>query len=521
MSTRTEASSPTDPAVRELVRPVLKTGAAFWAWFAFLLAVLTWFVVSWSHQISEGHVLSGQGNHGAVWGITVANIVHLIGISHVGIAISAVVRILKLERYRQLARLAEFVTLASLATAVLNIALDVGRPERFIVNVFWYGRWHSPFVWSMTVITTYFVGSLVYLYLAMRRDIACMATLFPKRAGFYRALSLGYRDTPSERERHERTVWWLAVIILPIMVSVHSVYGLIFGMQAARPGWFNPLQAPYFVLGAIVSGFSAMIVVAAVVRRLFGWQEQLPARMFKGLGIFLGFVTLLYMYFFFSEQLTASYAAPLREGQVAHELRSGHFGALFWPVIVIGLVIPFWALFVQGVSRNLVSIRLTVICAILINVAMWMKRFFIVVPSFMHPHLPLRVVPYEPTAHEWGLVLASYAFAALLYTALVKTIPSLELPESLPAGAAAGARDGVWLASTGRRVLLGLTPLVGIGLIAAGIAFRQLVPASAVWVSGIVLLLTIPLQVCLPTGRPVAKAVAEAEGVTEPVRESV
>ncbi|HEY6006203.1 MAG TPA: NrfD/PsrC family molybdoenzyme membrane anchor subunit [Anaeromyxobacter sp.] len=520
MSTQTQAGNPNDPAVRALVRPVVKTGPAFWGWLALLVVILAWFVVSWARQLTVGHVLSGQGTRGAVWGITVANIVHLIGISHVGIAISAVVRIMRLERYRQLARLAEFVTLASLATAVLNIGLDVGRPDRFIVNVFWYGRWHSPFVWSMTVITTYFVGSTVYLYLAMRRDIACMATVFPKRAGFYRALSLGYRDTPSERERNERTVWWLAVIILPIMVSVHSVYGLIFGMQAARPGWFNPLQAPYFVLGAIVSGFSAMIIVAAVVRRLFGWQEQLPPRMFKGLGIFLGFVTLLYMYFFFTEQLTASYAAPAREGEVANELLTGQFAGLFWPVAVIGLVIPFWALFVQGVNKNVISIRLTVTCAVLINVAMWMKRFFIVVPSFMHPHLPIRVVHYQPTAHEWGLVLASYAFAALIYTALIKTIPSLELPESLPVGATARATDGLWLASSTRRLLLALTPLVGIGLIALGIAYRQLVPASAVWVTGIVLLLTIPLQICLPTGRPTAKPAEVAEGVTAPARET-
>lgn len=520
MSTQSQTYDPADQMIRDQARPLLRSGPLFWAWFALLLAGAVWFVFNWAHQITAGHVLSGQGTRGAVWGITVANIVHLIGISHVGIAISAVVRIMRLERYRQLARLAEFVTLAALLTAVLNIALDVGRPDRFIVNVFWYGRWHSPFVWSMTVISTYLVGSLVYLYLAMRRDIACMAAVAPRRAGFYRALSLGYRDTPSERARNGRTVWWLAVIILPIMVSVHSVYGLIFGMQAGRPGWFNPLQAPYFVLGAIVSGFSAMIIVAALVRRLFGWEEQLPPRMFKGLGIFLGFVTLLYMYFFFSEQLTASYAAPTRETQVASELLSGRYASLFWPVVLAGLVLPFWALFIQGASKRIVSIRLTVTCAVLINVAMWMKRFFLVVPSFMHPHLPLRVAPYEPSSHEWQLVLGSYAFAALIYTVLLKTLPSLEFPESLPVGATARASDGRWLVNPFRRLLLVVTPLMGVGLIVAGVVNRHLVPASAVWVTGILLLFTLPLQICLPTGRPAVKPEEAAEGVTAPARET-
>ena len=103
-----------------------------------------------------------------------------------------------------LARLAEMVTLASLTAAVLNIGLDVGRIERFIPYVVWYGRWHSPFVWSMTVITTYFLSSCVYLYLAMRRDLALSASLVPKRAWIYRLLSLGYGDTDRERKAHDR-----------------------------------------------------------------------------------------------------------------------------------------------------------------------------------------------------------------------------------------------------------------------------------------------------------------------------
>jgi molybdopterin-containing oxidoreductase family membrane subunit len=235
--------------------------------------------------------VTGEGSHGAIWGITVANIVNFIGISHVGIAISAVVRILQLERYRQLARLAEFVTLAAITTAVMNIGIDVGRPERFVLNVVWYGRYHAPFVWSCTVITTYVVGSSVYLYLAMRRDLWVCSTTAPVRRSLFQLMALGYQDTPASRARHNRVVWWLAVIILPIMVSVHSVYGYIFGLQAGRPGWYNPFQAPYFVLGAIVSGFSTVILVIAVLRKAFHWEDMFPPRIFKGLGIFLGFVT--------------------------------------------------------------------------------------------------------------------------------------------------------------------------------------------------------------------------------------
>jgi hypothetical protein len=188
-------------------------------------------------------------------------------------------------------------------------------------------------------------------------------------------------------------------------------------------------------------------------------------------------------------------------------------------VVVLGLFLPFWGLFVQGASKRIVSVRLTVACAVLINVAMWMKRFFLVVPSFLHPHLPLRVVPYEPSAHEWQLVFGSYFFGALVYTALVKTLPALELPESLPVGAEARASDGVWLQSSWRRLLLALTPVLGVALVVGGIASRDLVPASAIWVTGIVVLLTIPLQVCLPTGRPETRPVEVLEGAPAPIRE--
>jgi molybdopterin-containing oxidoreductase family membrane subunit len=128
----------------------------------FALAAAYWFY----HCLlilSEGLSTLGIDTYGATWGILVANAVHIIGISHVGIAISAVVRVLRLEQYRNIARTAEIVTLIALIMAFINICLHVGRPDRFIVNVILYGKWHSPLVWSMTVFTLYFLTSSVYL----------------------------------------------------------------------------------------------------------------------------------------------------------------------------------------------------------------------------------------------------------------------------------------------------------------------------------------------------------------------
>lgn len=471
-----------------------------WAAFAVLGAGSLMLFVSFGLQLIHGHAITGQSSHGAVWGVVVANIINFIGISHVGIAISAVVRILKLRRYEQLARLAELVTLASITTAVLNIAMDVGHPERFIINVVYFGRYHSPFVWSATVITTYVFGSSVYLYLAMRRDIATCIRNVPSRKFVFRLMALGYEDTPPARSRHNRVVWWLAVIILPIMVSVHSVYGYIFGLQAGRPGWYNPFQAPYFVLGAICSGFSTVIVLLAILRKAFHWEEIFPPRIFKGLGIFLGFVTLVYMYFLFSEWLTGVYASPEGERMVFRDVLFGRFAPITWTAVA-GMLIPFAALFIQGSNPKICSIPLTVVAALLINLSLWTVRAIVVVPTFYHPLLPWDVASYVPTISEWGMVAGSFFFFGLLLLILIKALPVLELPETPGEehGAAVPPMP-LW-----KKVLVGGTALTGATLIATGISLRlqpELYHPPVIWITGIVTLLSVPFQICvLPEGR--------------------
>lgn len=483
--------------LRSALRPLLYTGPGFFAFMAVLVGLLVWWQYNVLLQTAEGHGLQGLGTKGAMWGIIVANIVHLIGISHVGIAISATVRILNMERYKPLARIAELITLVSMTAAVMNIGLDVGRPDRFILNIALRGHWRAPFVWSMTVISTYVVGSTVYLYLAMRRDLCICAAEIPRRRWLYSLLSIAYSDSEGSRRTHERVVWWCAVIILPIMVSVHSVYGYVFGLQAGRPGWYNPFMAPYFVLGAIVTGFSAIILVAAILRRVFRWQEYLPPRMFKGLGIFLGFVTLVYLYFFFSEQLTGQYNSPAAERAVSDDLLWGRFAWLTWSAVVGGLVIPFWGLFIQGATPGFSSIPLTVVCAILINLAMWIKRLLIVVPSFYHPYLPYRVADYTPTPLEWTVMGGTWIFAIFFFSILVKLLPVIEIPAGFPLKKNYALQPGLGVSRALKMVLVLLTVLGGIVMIAYGISTREFDYAPIKWLTGILLFCAVPLEMCL------------------------
>ncbi len=488
-----------------LVRTTWKT----FALLAVSLAGSAWFFYgAFYYQFFHGHQVTGQGTHGAMWGSIVANIVQLIGVSHVGIAISATVRILQLKRYQQLARLAEFVTLVSLTAAVTNIAADVGRPDRFIYNVMFHGNFTGPFVWSCTVITNYLTGSVVYLYLAMRRDIYLCSRVLPRGRWLYRLLALGYTDTPEERANHERTVWWCAVIILPIMVSVHSVYGWVFGLNVGRPGWFNPFQAPYFVLGAVVTGFSGVVCVAAALTRIYHLEEFFPARMFKGLGIFLGFILLLYMYFLFAEFLTGTYAPPEAERGLFQDLLFGRFAKIMWIATIGGMAIPFWILFIQGANPRICRTWVVVVASAPIFVAMWCWRYLITVPSFFHGHLPYHVVEYSPTLFDWSLIAGTYAFTIFFYALLIKLLPILEIPEEfVPEHPVRPVHIPI-----SRRRLLGIvkrctawgTVLLGVALIAYGIWTRNNIrmPSPAIWMAGIVCLWTIPLQVCFIPGLP-------------------
>lgn len=491
------------------LRPQLKT--RWWTpviLLASLAGAVYFFYAAFYRQFHEGHQLTGQGTHGAQWGSIVANIVQLIGVSHVGIAISATVRILRLKRYQQLARVAELVTLVSLTAAVTNIAADVGRPDRFIFNVVWNGNYSGPFVWSASVITNYLIGSLVYLYLAMRRDIYLCSRVLPRGRWLYRYLSLGYTDTHEERENHEKVVRWCAIIILPIMVSVHSVYGWVFGLQPGRPGWFNPFQAPYFVLGAIVTGFSGVVCIAAGIRRTYRWEQFFPNRMFKGLGVFLGFVTLLYLYFLFSEVLTGIYASPHAERHVFHELLFGRFAPITWIATVGGMILPFWILFVQGAHPRINSMKVVVVAAAPIFFAMWCWRYLITVPSFFSPHLPYRLAEYGPTLFDWSMILGTYSFCVFFYIVLVKLLPILEIPEEfMPERPIRAPRRtfgfkrafGIF-----KRFSVAATAFTGASLIFYGIYTRHELRAHspAIWITGIIVLWTIPLQICLMPGLP-------------------
>lgn len=403
------------------------------------LAVLGLGVYAYSRQLIEGEVVTGLRNigtmGGATWGLYVAFIVYFVGVSFAGITIAALIRLFNLEHLRPISRMAELLTVISLILGGLSVLVDVGQPLRALVNLPLYGRPMSPFFGTFTlVISGYLFASLIYLYLAGRRDAAlCAERSEGVLRKFYRLWAAGYRDTPAERERHERTSFWLAIAIVPLLVTAHSTLGFVFGLQIGRPGWFSALQAPGFVILAGVSGVGHIIVIAAILRRVLKVEDQLKMDVFKWLANFLLLLTVAYLYFMTVEWLTTTYAAHHHEAKLSSALLTGDYAPIFW-LSVISLIVPFGLLFFQFLTARY-SVGLTLLSGILVNVAAIGKRYLIVVPSQTHGTLlPYSTGWYTPTWVEISVILGLLALGALLYILFLKIFPIMEVPESLSGG---------------------------------------------------------------------------------------
>jgi molybdopterin-containing oxidoreductase family membrane subunit len=316
-----------------------------------LLAIFGWGIYAYSRQYVEGLVVTGLRDigtmGGAAWGLYIAFDIYFVGVSFAGITMAALIRLLHLEHLKPVSRMAELLTVVSLILAAFSVLPDLGQPVRGIVNLFRYARPQSPFFGTFTlVVSGYLFASLVYLYLDGRRDAALLAQVKGPLQGFYRLWAAGYRDTPAERERHDRASFWLAIAIVPLLVTAHSTLGFVFGIQSGRPGWFSALQAPGFVVMAGVSGIGLLIVIAAILRNVLNEQEQLHEGIFRWLGAFLMVLILVYLYFMVVELLTTTYAGHHHEVRLTLALVTGGYAWLFWGVVAslllafISLLLP-------------------------------------------------------------------------------------------------------------------------------------------------------------------------------------
>ena len=414
----------------DLLRPLLHTSWRFWALVVFLGAIVLTGLGAWLYQMYFGFGVSGV-RWPIFWAFYVTNFVFWIGISHAGTLISAILRLVNARWRRPITRCAEVITVFALMIGAMFPIIHLGRPWL----AFWLipypserGIWpnfRSPLVWDFFAINTYLTGSILFLLLPMIPDFALVRDKTTGwRKTIYGALALRWQGTPKQWHRLESAMQIMAIAIIPVAVSVHTIVSFDFSM-APVPMWHSTMFGPYFVAGAIFSGIAALILAMALVRRFLHLEEYLHPVHFENLGKLLLMMSLLWTYFIFAERLTIWYGNESAEVAVFQVTQRGSFAPLYWTMVVCNFVVPFVILSL----RKLRTIGGCVLASSTVLVGMWLERFLIIVPSLGHKYLPYSWGRYQPRPVEIMITVSTFAAMGLLYVLFSKLVPIISVWE--------------------------------------------------------------------------------------------
>ncbi len=409
------------------LRPALVTSRAYWILLGALLAVVGVGIYAWATQVDEGLIVTGMRDRIA-WGLYISAFVFFIGISHAGTLISAILRVTKAHWRAPITRIAEFITVVALLCGASLIIVDMGRPDR-LLNVLVHGRWQSPILWDVMAISTYLMASIVYLGVPMVPDLAMfrdrMTAMGRKvRSRFYRFCAIGWRGAPEQRRPLERSIGVMMIIIIPIAVTVHTVVSWIFGMTL-RVGWNSTIFGLLFVAGAIFSGIATLVIVMALLRRIYHLEEYITEKHFVNLGYLIATFTLIMVYINISEYLTTGFKLEEGEEFLFRELFLGGLSPLYWFYFFGGLVLPGLLILIKK-TRTIAGV---VVASILVDVAMFAERYFIVVSGQRVPLMPYEPFNYQPSWVEWSIFAAAVSGFILLIMVFLKVFPIMAVWE--------------------------------------------------------------------------------------------
>jgi Ni/Fe-hydrogenase subunit HybB-like protein len=396
-------------------------------WYALVLllsALVGWGLIAFGWQVSHGMYVTGK-NRPVMWGFYITGFVFWVGLSHSGTMVSSILRLSRANWRRPILRAAEAMTVFCILVAGLFPLIHLGRNW-----IFYYmmpypnqrGLWpnfRSPLLWDMTAITGYIIGSSLFLYLGMLPDLALVRDRSQGwRRKLYALLALGWRGSAHEWAVYHRASTLMAALIIPVAVSVHSIVAWDFAVTVV-PGWHSTIFPPYFVIGAIFSGVAAVITLMIILRRAFRLEQYLTRQHFDNMGKLLLVISLLWSYAYFVEVQTTWYAHEPIEWEVFSFMSERYTWQL--AVMLIGnSLLPITLLCFRRMRR---SIPVLLGVTLLINVAMFIERFLIIVPSLSHKNMPFAWGSYSPSLVEISVNVMALALFALLYTLFAKLFP--------------------------------------------------------------------------------------------------
>ncbi|WP_297096168.1 NrfD/PsrC family molybdoenzyme membrane anchor subunit [uncultured Draconibacterium sp.] len=421
-----------DKITFDLTRSIVKRDELTHFWYFILIMFAGVGLWGWGIQIRDGLGVTGMRDY-VSWGMYIANFVFFVAISLIGFLISSSLHLLKIKWSHPISRVAEQVAIAGVALAGIIIVNDMGRPDRFL-NVFLHGRFASPIIWDVTVVTTYLTISVLLYYIPLIPDLALIRDRggddIPKwKMQVYKILALGWNGNAEQYKLVYHAMRVLMILIIPVGLSIHTVTSWLFA-ATLRSGWDTTIFGPYFVAGAFVAGAAAVVILMYAYRVRYKLGEYFENLHFDYMGKLLVFVCLVYLYFNINEFWVPAYKMKTAEGIHLRNLFVGSFAPMFWWTQMTGLIIPIFLMLFKFFRKPLPL----AIISVFILIASWLKRYIIVIPTLEHPFLPVQNVPehfkhYSPTSIEIMITIFSFAAALLIITVLAKMFPVITIWE--------------------------------------------------------------------------------------------
>jgi molybdopterin-containing oxidoreductase family membrane subunit len=408
-----------------------QTGRGWMIGFALAFALVMLLMMAVAYLFVLGVGVWGI-NVPVAWGFAIINFVWWIGIGHAGTLISAILLLLRQEWRTSINRFAEAMTLFAVACAGLFPILHLGRPWFF----YWLlpypntmGVWpqfRSPLVWDVFAVLTYFTISLLFWFIGLIPDLATLRDRSQSRTGriVYGMLAMGWRGSAVHWHRYEMAYLLLAGLATPLVVSVHSVVSFDFAVSLL-PGWHTTIFPPYFVAGAIYSGFAMVLTLAIPLRAAYGLQDFITMRHLQNMAKILLATGLIVAYGYLMEAFAAWYSGNELEEYMLTNRALGPYGPYYWALLFCNVVVPQF-LWSDRIRSNTVALF---IIAIIVNIGMWLERFIIVITSLHRDYLPSSWGMYAPTVWDWATLFGSIGlFFALLFL-FIRFLPMISIFE--------------------------------------------------------------------------------------------
>jgi Ni/Fe-hydrogenase subunit HybB-like protein len=408
-----------------------KTSLGWYAGFGFAFALTLLLFVSVGYLFIKGIGIWGN-NIPVGWAFEITNFVWWIGIGHAGTLISAILLLLRQTWRTSINRFAEAMTLFAVVCAGLFPAIHTGRP--------WLDYWllpypntmgvwpqfRSPIMWDVFAVSTYATVSLLFWFIGLIPDLATLRDRSQSKTGqiIYGALAMGWRGSAHHWHRYEIAYLLLAGLATPLVVSVHTVVSFDFAI-AIVPGWHTPIFPPYFVAGAIYSGFAMVLTLAIPIRAIYGLEDFITLQHLQNMAKVMLVTGLIVAYGYITEMFIAWYSADKFEMFVPWNRMTGPYGFAYWTLILCNVVIP-QALWFKRIRTNVYALF---VLAIIVNIGMWLERFIIVVTSLHRDFLPSSWGNYSPTIWDWSTFAGTIGLFLTLLFLFVRFLPMISIAE--------------------------------------------------------------------------------------------